>query len=82
VVTVRGSFDVEQVRQRLGAVAGAQIVSAEPGRVVISVAGSGRGSVELLSTVLSAGLDVDGVSIQPPSLNSLFLDLTGRELRD
>jgi hypothetical protein len=50
--------------------------------VVISVAGSGRGSVELLSTVLSAGLDVDGVSIQPPSLNSLFLDLTGRELRD
>ena len=30
----------------------------------------------------AATLDVDGVSIQPPSLNGLFLKLTGRELRD
>jgi hypothetical protein len=32
--------------------------------------------------VLADGLSIDGISIQPPSLNTLFLNLTGRELRD
>ena len=40
------------------------------------------GAVDLLSRVLDSELPLDGVSIQPPSLNSLFLKLTGRELRD
>ena len=49
---------------------------------MLSVDGSGRAAVELLAGVLSSRMQVEGVSIQPPSLNSLFLDLTGRELRD
>ena len=39
-------------------------------------------SAGLLSRLFGGGLAVDGVSIQPPSLNGLFLKLTGRELRD
>ena len=58
------------------------MVTAEAGKLVLSVDGSGRAAVELLTGVLSSGMEVEGVSIQPPSLNSLFLDLTGRELRD
>ena len=42
----------------------------------------GSGAVRLLSKLLDGELSVDGVSIQPPSLNGLFLKLTGRELRD
>jgi len=82
VVTVRGSFDVGSVMPRLDAMAGVQVTSAEPGRLVLSVEGSGRGAVDLLSHVLAEGLAIDGISIQPPSLNTLFLNLTGRELRD
>jgi ABC-2 type transport system ATP-binding protein len=82
IVTVRGTFDPAAVTPRLSGLAGVQVTSAEPGRLVLSVEGSGRGSVELLSRVLADGLAIDGISIQPPSLNTLFLNLTGRELRD
>lgn len=82
VVTVRGSFDGAAIRERLSGRSGVEVVSAEAGRVVLSVAGGGRSAVELLSSLLGGEFQVDGVSIEPPSLNSLFLDLTGRELRD
>jgi ABC-2 type transport system ATP-binding protein len=82
VVTVRGSFDLAAVMPRLDALAGVQVTSAEAGRLVLSVEGSGRGAVDLLGRVLADGLPIDGISIQPPSLNTLFLNLTGRELRD
>ena len=67
---------------RFEALAGVQVTSVAPGRMVLSVEGSGRGAVDLLGRVLTDGLAVDGISIQPPSLNTLFLNLTGRELRD
>jgi ABC-2 type transport system ATP-binding protein len=82
IVTVRGQFDPATVRRRLDALPGVQITAAEPGKIVLSVEGSGRGAVDLLGRVLSDGLAIEGISIQPPSLNTLFLNLTGRELRD
>jgi ABC-2 type transport system ATP-binding protein len=82
VVTVRGSFDSALLMPRLETLAGVQVTSVAPGHVVLTVEGSGRGSVELLGRVLADDLPIDGISIQPPSLNTLFLNLTGRELRD
>jgi ABC-2 type transport system ATP-binding protein len=82
IVTVRGSFEADAVRPRIEALAGVQVTSVEPGKLVLSVEGSGRGAVDLLGRVLADGLSIDGISIQPPSLNTLFLNLTGRELRD
>ena len=82
ILTVSGNFDVEQARARLAALPDTQIIAASPGKIVLSVAGSGKAAIEALSGVLASGLDLDGVAIQPPSLNSVFLDLTGRELRD
>jgi len=82
IVTVRGSFDAEAAKTRFASAPGVLTVTAEPGRLMLSVDGSGRAAVEILASVLGSGMPVDGVSIQPPSLNSLFLDLTGRELRD
>ena len=82
IITVSGSFEVETARARLAALPGAQVIVASPGKMVLSVSGSGKAAVEALTSVLASGLDLDGVSIQPPSLNSVFLDLTGRELRD
>jgi ABC-2 type transport system ATP-binding protein len=82
IVTVRGDFQPADVLPRLEAIDGVQVNSAEPGRLVLTVEGSGRGAVNLLGRVLADGLSIDGISIQPPSLNTLFLNLTGRELRD
>ena len=82
LVTVRGSFDAQALVPRFETLPGVQVTSVEPGRLVLSVEGSGRGAVDLLSNVLAGGVSVDGISIQPPSLSTLFLNLTGRELRD
>jgi len=82
IVTVRGAFDAAAILPRVDTLPGVQVTAAESGRLVLSVEGSGRGAVELLGRVLADGLSIDGISIQPPSLNTLFLNLTGRELRD
>ncbi|HEV8583171.1 MAG TPA: ABC transporter ATP-binding protein [Thermoanaerobaculia bacterium] len=82
ILTASGSFDAEQARARLAALPGVQIIAAAPGKIILAVSGSGKAALETLSAVLASGLDLDGVAIQPPSLNSVFLELTGRELRD
>src|SRR5262245_16754384 len=82
VLTVRGAFDAEAAKTRWQGTKGVLSVAAAPGTLVLSVDGTGRAAVDLLSGILASGMQVEGVSIQPPSLSSLFLDLTGRELRD
>jgi ABC-2 type transport system ATP-binding protein len=82
VVTVRGGFDADALRSKLGVLPGVQVTSSGNGKLVLSVDGAGRAAVDLLGRVLAEGLPLEGVSIQPPSLNALFISLTGRELRD
>ncbi len=85
VVTVRGDFDADALLDRLQA-DGVRRIAGDEGRLVLAVSAgesaSGRGSVELLSHVFAEGVAMEGVAIEPPSLNGLFLKLTGRELRD
>jgi ABC-2 type transport system ATP-binding protein len=80
LLTVTGSFDAEAARSA-GAIDGAQVLTAENGRLLLSVEG-GRGAVEALTAILASKLQAEGITIQPPSLSTLFLNLTGRELRD
>ena len=80
LLTVTGTFDAETAR-KAGAIDGAQVLTAENGRLLLSVEG-GRGAVEALTAILAGKLPAEGITIQPPSLSALFLNLTGRELRD
>ena len=82
IVTVSGSFDPDVVRVHLQGLEAVQVITAEADRLVLSAASDGGGAVPLLSRILGGSLEVESVSIQPPSLNGLFLKLTGRELRD
>ena len=84
LVTIEGSFDAEEARGRLATLEseGIRFVSADAGKLVLSAGGEGRGAVALLSRLFEAEIDVGSISIKPPSLNGLFLTLTGRELRD
>jgi hypothetical protein len=49
---------------------------------VLSVAADGPGLTAILPRLLGSELGIDDVSIQQPSLQSVFIRLTGRELRD
>jgi ABC-2 type transport system ATP-binding protein len=80
VVTLEGRFEADAARAALDGLPGVRVISAEPGRAAFT-AGE-KGAAGLLGEISNRGLAVDRVAIEPPSLNSLFLRLTGRALRD
>lgn len=83
LVTLRGAFADGVLADQL-ADQGARVLVRDEHRLVVSTQGGEgeRGSVSLLSRLFADKVALDGVTIEPPSLNSLFLELTGRELRD
>jgi ABC-2 type transport system ATP-binding protein len=79
--SLRGGFPREKLRAALQSVNGAEVMLDSPEEVVVA-APSGAGlSGRLLEVAASLG-DVREVTIKPPSLESLFIRLTGRELRE
>lgn len=83
VVTLWGRFEPDAARAALEGLGAVRVISAEPGRIAMSVGSAGAGGAAgLLGTIYSRGLAIDRIAIEPPSLNALFLKLTGRELRD
>jgi linearmycin/streptolysin S transport system ATP-binding protein len=80
VVTLWGRFPEEVARTALSDLPAVRVISAEAGRIAFTA--GAQGAAGLLGTIYSKNLAIDRVAIEPPSLNALFLKLTGRELRD
>ncbi|HXV13333.1 MAG TPA: ABC transporter ATP-binding protein [Candidatus Krumholzibacteria bacterium] len=79
--SLRGGFARERLREAVARLAGAEIVLDDANEVVVAVpTGSGL-TARLIETAASLDL-VQEVAIKPPSLESLFIRLTGRELRE
>jgi ABC-2 type transport system ATP-binding protein len=51
-------------------------------KIVISLENSGGALAEIVKIVSSAGVEIRNVAIREPNLESVFLHLTGKELRD
>jgi len=82
VLRLTGGFAGVEARDRLQAISGVRVLQAADGSAMLSVATGGPGLLAVLPAVLSSGLPLDDVSIQRPNLQSVFISLTGRELRD
>ena len=82
VLRLAGSFSGSEARERLQAISGARVLQAGDGSAMLSVAAGGPGLLAVLPAVLASGLALDDVSIQRPNLQSVFISLTGRGLRD
>ena len=82
VLRLAGSFSGSEARERLQAISGVRVMQAGDGSAMLSVAAGGPGLLAVLPAVLASGLALDDVSIQRPNLQSVFISLTGRELRD
>ena len=82
VLRLTGRFDDPAVRDRLSAVSGVRVLKADDRLAVLSVDSEGPGLLEVLPQILAADLQVEDVSIQQPNLQSVFISLTGKELRD
>ncbi len=78
VVTVTGSFKADQVES---VPEGVRIDHVEDGNLGFLVP-ERRDIGRVLNTFFSAGIHIETISIREPDLQSVFLKLTGRELRD
>jgi ABC-2 type transport system ATP-binding protein len=78
IVNVRGDFDESTFRARVPLEELAHFP--ERGRAILETGDHGVSRV--LEKVLASGLAIEDVVVQEPRLESVFLKLTGRELRD
>jgi len=79
--SLRGGFARDRLAASVATIAGAEIILDSPDEVVVA-APSGAGLSGRLLEVAAALNNVREVTIKPPSLESLFIRLTGRELRE
>jgi ABC-2 type transport system ATP-binding protein len=79
--SLRGGFERERLRQAVASMAGAEILLDDEHEVVVAVPTGAAQTARLIETAASLER-VQEVAIKPPSLESLFIRLTGRELRE
>ncbi|UOX99727.1 ATP-binding cassette domain-containing protein [Blastococcus sp. PRF04-17] len=81
-VTAARADDVGEVARLVGAIPGAELPQVVDDRVVGRVPHGGTALVDLVRGLDRAGIAVAGVESRRPSLDDVFLGLTGRSLRD
>jgi ABC-2 type transport system ATP-binding protein len=82
VVRLTGKFDPETARRALEHADGVEVVSADERTLRLAVEGASRKLPAILAGIESAGGELFETSLSQPSLESLFIKLTGRELRE
>ncbi len=78
VVSIRGEFDEAAFRSAFPWEG--EVRFPEDGRAFLTTGREGAAGV--LESLLGTGLPIEDVTVREPSLQSVFLQLTGRELRD
>ena len=82
MVRLTGAFDVAATGAALGRLAGVEVVQMSPESLVLALEGGSRQVPSLFATLERAGALIRETTLSPPSLESLFLKLTGKELRE
>ena len=81
IVSINGSFTAVQLKTILENES-VSILNAAEHTATMSLSHGGMNIAALLQKFNEAGIEITDVSMQKPSLESVFLKLTGRELRD
>jgi ABC-2 type transport system ATP-binding protein len=82
LLRLAGRFDAARLRHEFGALPGVEIVQCEAEVALIGAPGASKRLPELLAAAARAGAELRETTLKQPSLESLFLELTGRELRE
>lgn len=82
LVRLTGSLDPESVREVVRTLEGVEVVAAGPEQVALAVTGASRRLPEILTKVTATGAAVRETTVTRPSLESVFIRLTGKELRE
>lgn len=81
IVLISGSFEADQAREVMAGFKEAEVLSLSEGKIVLSLEAS-KFIPLLLKAFFKAGLPISDITIKQPNLESVFLKLTGRELRE
>lgn len=82
VLRLSGRFEPARVRERLAREAGLEVVQADVEALVLAAAGASRRLPALFAALSEVDSDVRETTLTRPSLESLFIQLTGKELRE
>lgn len=82
IVTVKATGDLDALSRALKALDGASSVRGIERGVEVHVAGGDRLLARVIAAAEGAGVEIQDVSVAEPSLETVFIRLTGRELRD
>jgi ABC-2 type transport system ATP-binding protein len=82
VVRLSGRFDAATIRRAFETLGDIDVVNADSAALLIALPGASRRLPSIFSAVASAGGEIQETSLSQPSLESLFIKLTGRQLRE
>lgn len=82
LLRVTGAFDPESARRTIDALDDVEAVSIESGVLLLAAGSASRRLPSILGAIAEAGGQVAETTLSRPSLESLFIKLTGRELRE
>jgi ABC-2 type transport system ATP-binding protein len=82
LVRLSGLFPADAVRMALQSLEAVEIVTLEPAHLTLSVQEASSMLPALFQALSAAGAEIRGTTLTQPSLESLFIKLTGKELRE
>ncbi|MCP2620106.1 ABC transporter ATP-binding protein [Candidatus Aminicenantes bacterium AC-334-K16] len=81
IAYLQGDFKVEKAQEVITSLPSEAVLSLQEGKLVLALESS-RSLPPLLELFFQKGLAIHDISIKEPSLESVFLHLTGKELRE
>jgi ABC-2 type transport system ATP-binding protein len=82
VLVLSGRFDPDKSREALARIDGVDVASAEENELRLVIQGATRMLPELFTALAAAGAEIRETTLSQPSLESLFIKLTGKKLRE
>lgn len=82
LLRLTGGFQPQAARELLEKLGGIEVLQAEADLLLLAMADASRRLSAVFSALSSAGMEVRGTTFTQPSLESLFIKLTGKELRE
>jgi ABC-2 type transport system ATP-binding protein len=82
VLEIAGTFQHERCRQALAKIEGIDVAAADAGSIRLSMKNATRKLPEIFAALAEAGAEIRETTLTQPSLESLFIQLTGKRLRE
>jgi linearmycin/streptolysin S transport system ATP-binding protein len=82
LLRLAGRFEPDRAREAVASESGVEVVQAETDQLLLALAGASRRLPAIFTALERAGCEVRETTLSQPSLESLFIKLTGKELRE